>query len=388
MIFLDINTFYGPRGGGIRTYHQAKINYFLTHPADSYILVYPGPDRREQRIGQNVHLVRLRGKAITSDPDGYRFLLDYSRVFQLIRRVKPDIIEAGDPYLTEFFTLFTPFRSRMIRASFFHSDSPETYLGPWLDRKKIPAGRTIAGIGKKLFLAMQKKFDTTLVPSLLLADKLKKHGIRRVKYAPFGGDPLMLETYTERKFTQNQEKTALLYAARLDGEKSIDILLNSIPELLLDENISITVAGRGQYEKKFAAISHPRYHFAGFISSRSKLVELFNRHQVFLATGQYETFGFAVLEAMAAGLVVVGPDRGETGLRLKHLHSPFMYRGGDQQDFIEKIKHACSSNLEPWAQRGHNYARKFGSWDQAIERMIVHYRHLLYNYKPVPSNHR
>lgn len=381
MIFLDINTFYGPRGGGIRTYHQAKIDYFLANPADSYILVYPGPRQQEQKIGQNVRLVQLRGKAITSDPEGYRFLLDYFRVFQLIRRTRPDVIEAGDPYLTEFFTLSAPLPNRMIRASFFHSDAPDTYLSPWLADRKIPGKKTIAQTGKKLFFAMQKKFDTTLVPSLLLTDKLKKYGIPRVKYTPFGSDPLMLETFGKKKiFDQDQEKKALLYGARLDGEKSIDILLNSIPELLQDENISITVAGRGQYEKEFAAINHPRYHFAGFISSRKTLAELFNRHQIFLATGRYETFGFAVLEAMAAGLVVVGPDQGETGLRLKQLHSPFMYRGGDQVDFLKKIRQACSSDLKPWAQKGHDYARRFGNWDQAIERMIVHYRHLLCNY--------
>ncbi len=380
MIFMDINTFYGHRGGGIRTYHQAKIDYFLANTADSYILVYPGPKRQEQRIGQNVRLIQLRGKAITSDPKGYRFLLDYFRIFRLIHRIRPDVIEAGDPYLTEFFTLFSPFPNRMIRASFFHSNSPDTYLSPWLAGRKIPAGKTIAKIGKKLFFAMQRKFDTTLVPSLLLTDKLKKYGIQRVRYTPFGCDPLMLETYAERKFEQHREKKSLLYAARLDGEKSIDILLNSIPELLQDENISITVAGRGQYEKKFAAINHPRYHFAGFVSSRRKLAELFNRHQVFLATGQYETFGFAVLEAMAAGLVVVGPDRGETGLRLKQLHSPFIYRGGDRHDFIKKIMLACNSDPEPWAEKGHDYAGRFGSWDQAIERMIVHYKHLFYNY--------
>ncbi|WP_457576320.1 glycosyltransferase [Desulfomarina sp.] len=380
MIFLDINTFYGPRGGGIRTYHQAKIDYFLANPADSYILVYPGPKRQEQRVGQNVRLIQLRGKAITSDPEGYRFLLDYFRVFQLIYRTMPDVIESGDSYLTELFTLVSPFPKRMIRASFFHSDSPDTYLSPWLAERKIPAGKTIAETGKKLFLAMQKKFDTTLVPSLLLTDKLKKHGIQRVRYAPFGSDPLMLDTYYKRKFNQDQKKRTLLYAARLDGEKSIDILLSSIPELLQNENISITVAGRGQYEKEFAAINHPRYHFAGFVSSRRKLANLFNRHQIFLATGQYETFGFSVLEAMAAGLTVVGPDRGETGLRLKHLNSPFIYRGGDRQDFLKKIKHTCDTDLKPWAERGHNYARKFGSWDRAIERMILHYKHLLYNF--------
>jgi glycosyltransferase involved in cell wall biosynthesis len=199
-------------------------------------------------------------------------------------------------------------------------------------------------------------------------------------YTPFAADPLMLETFKTRERKKDPQRTALLYAARLDGEKSIDILLNTIPEILQDERITVTVAGRGQYEKEFAAIDHPRYHFAGFVSSRRRLAEIFAQHHVFLATGQHETFGFAVLEAMAAGLVVIGPDRGETGLRLRQINSPFIYRGGDRSDFLLKIKDACSCNLEPWSEKGHKYAGRFGNWEQAIERMTVHYKHLFFNY--------
>lgn len=43
MIFMDINTFHGPKAGGIRTYHNAKVAFFARQTRDLYCLVYPGP---------------------------------------------------------------------------------------------------------------------------------------------------------------------------------------------------------------------------------------------------------------------------------------------------------------------------------------------------------
>jgi len=41
MLFIDVNTFYNPYAGGIRTYHRAKMDWFKNHPEHDYILVGP-----------------------------------------------------------------------------------------------------------------------------------------------------------------------------------------------------------------------------------------------------------------------------------------------------------------------------------------------------------
>ena len=66
------------------------------------------------------------------------------------------------------------------------------------------------------------------------------------------------------------------------------------------------MAGRGAFSDRFAEIRHERFHFAGFVTDLKSLVELYASHIIFLAPGPHETFGLAVLEAMASGLIV-GP---------------------------------------------------------------------------------
>ena len=62
--------------------------------------------------------------------------------------------------------------------------------------------------------------------------------------------------------------------------------------------------------QKFAAARWPGYRYLEYVSGRQELAEIYRAHDILLAPGPYETFGLAVLEAMASGLVVVGSQLG------------------------------------------------------------------------------
>ena len=70
------------RGGGIRTYHRAKIDWFARHPQHTYYVVRPGPTYKEESLHPNVILVECFG---IRTGDAYRLLLDYVSVLRLIR---------------------------------------------------------------------------------------------------------------------------------------------------------------------------------------------------------------------------------------------------------------------------------------------------------------
>src|SRR3954471_12915022 len=76
VVFLDINTFYGPKAGGIRTYQRAKLEWFARQSEHVYCLIYPGPAYRVERPSPSVYLVQVYGPALGSDPQGYRLMLD------------------------------------------------------------------------------------------------------------------------------------------------------------------------------------------------------------------------------------------------------------------------------------------------------------------------
>ncbi|MFH0729327.1 MAG: glycosyltransferase [Pseudomonadota bacterium] len=372
MIFLDINTFFSSKAGGIRTYHQAKIAWFQGGTEHHYYLVSPGPKHQVRKLGPRVTLVEVYGIAVTGDPSGYRILLDYVRIFDLIRHVKPDVLEAGDPWFTGLFCLalkkFGLYKGLLV--SFYHSDPIPSYLVPWARRGRFRTlKRVLASLAGRLFYRMQSSYDLTTVSSRTMEVSLRKRGIRSVAYLPFGVPAAFLISAPNR----GEGRFRLLYAGRLDREKGIELLIGVLPRLLDNENVEVSVIGWGSFTAHFLAYAHPRFTYLGFFEDPEAVRGIYDRHDILLAPGPFETFGLGVLEAMARGLVVVGPDGGGTGELLRQAASPYMFKSGDQSDFLRAVKAALADNLTPHSERSRALALRYGTLDESVGRMADHY---------------
>lgn len=388
MIFLDINTFFSPKAGGIRTYHRAKIEWFKKRPGIGYFLVYPGPAPKEIKEAGNVTLVEAYGPALTRDPAGYRLLIDFLRVYRIIRKAGPDVLEAGDPWLTGLFCLALR-KLRLFRGllvSFYHSDPVPTYIEPWAERGRFPALRApLAKAAAALFYRLQKGYDLTAVASKTMEARLRSQGVRAVAHLPFGVPAFFLEgAFAGAKAFPGAAEgdpaggqaeggpVGLLYAGRLDRDKGVDLLLDVLPELL-ERNVRVTVMGRGAMAPEFSAFTHERYRYLGFVAEPEKVRAIYDEHHVLLAPGPHETFGLGVLEGMARGLVVVGPDAGGTGELLREADSPFRFAAGDADAFRDAVFKALECEWRAESARSRSLALRYGGWDDAIGRMIKRY---------------
>src|SRR4051794_15202427 len=141
MIFLDINTFFAEKAGGIRTFYRAKISFFERQSSHRYFLVYPGARRAIVSRSSSVTLVEAYGPQISKVSGGYRWMLDYAPVFAVIRRMKPEVIEVGDPWLSGLFCLAIKKLGlyRGLLACFYHSDPFLTHVLPWARRGRAQA---------------------------------------------------------------------------------------------------------------------------------------------------------------------------------------------------------------------------------------------------------
>ncbi len=391
MVFLDINTFFSLKAGGIRTYHLAKMEWFARQTEHRYVVVHPGPCHREISVGPAVNRSEVFGPALTKDASGYRLLLDYWRVLQIIRRERPAVLEAGDAWLTGLFCLVLKksgwYDGRLI--SFFHSDPVPSYFLPWANRGNFKALKKIlVRCAGRIFYSVQRQYDCTIVSSRTMEKSLNQQGIKNVACLPFGVPLRFLDSPTKfsnpigtdstNRLTPPSTASAshpirLLYAGRLDAEKGMDVLLAALPELLSRSNVHVTIMGRGAFADRLAAFAAPNFEYLGFVDSPEKVLEIYDRSDILLAPGPFETFGLGVLEGMARGLAVVGPDQGGTAELLLQAQGQFVFRAGSPKDFLRAVDEALSSPILEASKKSRKLAVVYGSWDAAIGRMVNHH---------------
>lgn len=374
MHFLDINTFYAETAGGIKTYHRAKLGYFLRHPEHTYTLIAPGPEFNITELADNVRVIHIYGPRLSRDEGGYRLLLDFPSVYRLLKNLQPDVLEVGDPWLSGLFSLFMRKSGAFngLLASFHHSDAVHAWLQPWAASGKTarPHRTWIARLLARGFYNIQGRYDVTLVSSRFMERHLTRWGVKNVIRKSFGTDPLFING---KKPASHGDHVRLLYAGRLGVEKGTALLLSQLDSILEQPNVTLTVLGRGKFEREFSTFKHPRYTFGGYVSDRTELARIYREHDVFLAPGPHETFGLGVLEALGTGLVVVGPDCGGTAELLNEAEMPFVFRANDAEDFTRAIRDAVETPLPRYTRRAREAAARYGEWDAAIGRMVQFY---------------
>jgi alpha-1,6-mannosyltransferase len=363
MTICDLSPLYCAKGGGIRTFHHARMDWFGRQTLHRYILIAPGPRFSIARPSPNVWLVHAYGVPTSRDADRYRILVNYAPVRAFVEQMRPDVLEAHDPFFSMPFAWWLRRQGahRALLTSFCHTDPVGTYVAPH-------APRAVTEWARRGFSIMQRQFHGTFVASDAMRLRLTTAGVNNVMTVGLGLDPKLLGM---RRRAGPLRRTRLLYAGRLDADKEFGLLMDALPRILKYAGMRVTIVGAGQYQKRLRALQHPRLRYLGFFADRATMRAVYAAHDVLLAPGRFETFGLAALEAAAAGLAVVGPDLGGTGDLLREMHSPLMFRAGDTQMFLDRIEAAVDDDTSLLVERGRAVAARYGGWDDAVARHVA-----------------
>lgn len=368
MIFFDINTFFARKAGGIRTFYNAKLSFFGQQQLHSYFLAFPGARYRATQQSPAVTLIETYGPEISQVEDGYRFMLDYFSVFLALRKAAPDVVEAGDPWLTGLLCLLLR-KLRIYRGllvSFCHSDPILTHAEPWACQGYGKALKTTLVLAplSALFYRVQRSYDVTVVASESMQKRLHDRGVKAIR-CKLGSPSCFVERYPGRT-GRSKPGVRVLYCGRLNLEKGIRLVQELVPQLLELDNVSVTVVGRGGAAGHFAALKHPRFQYLEFIEDPLQMRDIYDCHDILLAPGPFESFGLTILEAMARGLVVIGPDSGGTGEILRLAKTPFCFSAGSFADFRRAAMMAINCNLELEGEAARAFALSVGTLEAAM----------------------
>ncbi|WFF42427.1 glycosyltransferase family 1 protein [Salinicola endophyticus] len=360
MHIADVTMFYAPASGGVRTYLDAKHRRLAKLPGVTCSLLIPGAELVSH---DGVHEVPSPPLPFSQ---GYRFPLRRRGWERELLRVKPDIIEAGDPYVTGWAALDAGRKLDVPVVGFYHSDLPRLIsnrLGSGTDR-----------LVERYVYRLYRRFDQVLAPSRVMAERLTRLGIEHVAVQPLGVDlesfhPRFRDPALRTKLGLDDDTKLLIFVGRGSREKNLHHLLEMARQL--GKGYHLLLVGPSmpsQTPDNVSVIDRytPTEEVAGWLASSDALVH----------AGTQETFGLVALEAMASGIPVIAARAGALaenvplgcGL-LSEPHSP--------ADMARAVRELFTQHdAEQAGRRARRYVERHHDWDIVIDGLLTHYRRL------------
>ena len=294
---VDTTMLFAPRSGGVKRYLLAKQAWFAEHRRGvRHTLVVPGAETGRVEAGVlTVAAVRL------PFGDGYRCPASPRRWSDHLVALRPDVIEAGDPYGPGHAALEARERLGAPAVAFCHSDPAALaalHIGDWAE---APVRRRWA--------RLVRRFDQVIAPSRHIAERLDDAGVFRVTVQPLGVDtglfhPGRADPEGLRRDLGLKPSTRLLvFAGRPAREKNIDVILEAAARLGPDHHLLLVGAGEGRRPQAGAT-------FIDYVRDPHQVARILASCDALVHANDREPFGLVVLEALACGLPVVGVESG------------------------------------------------------------------------------
>lgn len=295
----QLANFVGPASGGMKT-AVAALGAGYVAAGHERLLVVPGP-RDVVRSTPAGEVVQLRAPRVGG---GYRLIVEPWRVTEVLERFAPTSLEVNDK--STLLPVAHWARRRGVPTVLFSHERLDEMLSL---RTGLDAGSKVSiGVWNRVLV---RGFDAVVVTSRFAAGEFEVPAsavgcpVRRV---PLGVD---LEVFRPQPVAPSST-LRLVHVGRLSREKSPHLAVATAVALhRRGVSVRLDVFGTGPHRDDLLAIAGSApVHFHGHVSSRSELASAIAAADVSLSVCPSETFGLAVLEALACGTPVVTADVG------------------------------------------------------------------------------
>ncbi|MDD5340431.1 MAG: glycosyltransferase [Candidatus ainarchaeum sp.] len=306
-VFTDT---YLPQTNGVVTYLVDSLR--LLSKNNKVVLFAPGGS--EFRVEQRSPRMKIYWIPASPFPfyEGYRIAsFNYGRVSGILKREKPDIVHAHAPVPLGLQGLLWAKRHNVPSVVTYHTHFPD-YL-PHLLNGRLPG--FLHGLShqtvRQLIYHVFKNVSAVTAPTHELCEELRSYGLRNVAHLPngvdfrrFRGKPADGAVFRRRH--KIGRRRVVLYVGRISFEKRLDVLLEAFSMIENSERV-LVVVGSGPYMGKLkelaAALGMKGVIFTGYVKDAGAA---YRCADVFASASDTETFGMTFVEAMHAGLPVIG----------------------------------------------------------------------------------
>jgi alpha-1,6-mannosyltransferase len=387
----DIDSFYSPRGGGVRTYHDKKIEYFVRHSEHSYTLICPGSSRRLVYRAANVTVVELPGPRVT---DGYRLLFNAGSLRRALDRIQPDLVEIGEPYILPWVARIASTRRCWPILGYWHADFPVAYVGAPISKFAPRLAPTCERVAWWYARRTYGSLDGIMAASRSIMDRMEEHklpcdyqvplGVDTRLFHPGKRDSSLRQTVGCRADRGEVDRKVIFFPHRLATEKRLGLMLESFSLIAESLDVSLVFAGMGPGQQlvQEAAARHKNIFYLGYVTDRELLARWYASADVVCALCPTETFGLAVLEAMASGVSVVAVNQGAVSELVQASKCGFTIPPDDPPAVAEAVVRLLENPEERKAagRRGRAWAEACSDWDSIFDHQVDCYRAALHSH--------
>ncbi|MBY5970371.1 glycosyltransferase [Halomonas denitrificans] len=370
MHLADVTMFHAPSSGGVRTYLQAKHRVFSRFPEWRTSLLVPGAER--DSLGDHHQLPSLRIPLGQS----YRFPLRRRPWKDALVDLSPNLIEAGDPYVTAWAALDAGQQLGIPVVGFYHSDLPRL-MG---DRFGAPVRRRL----ERYVVNLYQRFDSVLAPCQAMADRLASWGVDRVRVQPLGVDlatfhPDKRDPALRLKLGLEADSRLLVFVGRFSQEKNIDILLDTAKRLGHPYHLLLMGPGMPtQVPSNVSVINRcvGTHEVARALASSDAL----------LHAGTRETFGLIAQEAMASGIPVVGARAGAL-IENVPLGGGILCQPHSASAMAEATEALFANDPKASGRHARRFVERQFDWDKVMLSLLHHYEAVVDPIVPAKRRH-
>lgn len=297
MRIAQLANFVGPTSGGMKVVIET-LGQGYVDAGHTRIFVVPG-ERDQVTETEAGIIVQVRGPKLTEQ---YRMIFQPWRVLDVLDRFRPTTIEVSDKWTLSPAARWAAKRS--VGSVLFSHERLSDMLAMFV-RAQFGVEAIVGGLNRRL----AKEFDEVVVTSRFAQEEFEGTGAN-LALVPLGVD---LQTFhPSRGAPEDDGVLKLCYVGRLSHEKSPQLAVATAVELhRRGHPVRLDLYGTGPDQAELEAIAGDApVFFHGFVAGRGEVAARIARHDVSLSVCPAETFGLAVLEALACGTPVVTSNRG------------------------------------------------------------------------------
>ncbi len=362
MRIAQLANFVGATSGGMRTAIEQLGRGYVDAGAER-LLVIPGPVDavRSTPLGE---VVQVRAPRVGG---GYRLIVEPWRVTEVLERFAPTSIEWSDK-LTLMPVAWWARRNGVRTVLLSHERMGDMFA---MRTGLETTSKVSIGLLNRLIV---RSFDTVVVTSRYAEGEFR--AVAEAARCPVVRVPLGVDLMTFHPdrapdlAATNGSPLRLVHAGRLSREKSPHLAVATAVELhRRGVPLRLDVYGDGPHRDELMTLAGDApIHFHGYVEGRSALRDRLAAADIALSVCPGETFGLAVLEALACGTPVVTADRG--GARELVDRTCGAWAAPTATDLADAVLRLRAQSVAGRRTAARARAERFG-WDRTVARMLA-----------------